>query len=132
MERTECFGPCPNYSVIITGDGTVTYEGKKFVKVKGKRVLKISQEKLGLLVKSFYQIDYFSLKDRYDYLELGNGIRQHATDLPTTTTLIQINGRTKTISNYYGGPPSLAALEHNIEAIVGITEFIRKRKERLQ
>src|SRR6202171_787505 len=35
LERTVCFGTCPSYLVTITSDGTVTFEGRDFVKTKG-------------------------------------------------------------------------------------------------
>lgn len=131
MERTQCYGPCPIYSVIITGDGTVTYDGKKFVKVKGPRVLRIRPEKVRSLVEAFFKADYFLLKESYDYLDKGNGIQEIVTDLPTTITSIQVNGKSKKVSNYYGGPSSLSALEHQIDETAGITKFIEKRKEKL-
>jgi Domain of unknown function (DUF6438) len=132
MERTQCYGPCPIYSVVITGDGKVIYEGKKFVKVKGQRVLRIKPEKVRALVEAFFQIDYFSLRESYDYLEQGNGIRTMVTDLPTTITSIQVAGRSKTVSNYLGAPAALGALEKKIDETAGITKFIKKRKERLE
>ena len=41
LERTICFGRCPNYRVTIEGDGSVTYEGWRFVKVEGTHWKKI-------------------------------------------------------------------------------------------
>jgi hypothetical protein len=35
MERTECQGWCPAYSVQLFADGTLLYEGKRFVKTLG-------------------------------------------------------------------------------------------------
>lgn len=35
MERTECQGWCPAYSVQVFADGTLIYEGKRFVKTLG-------------------------------------------------------------------------------------------------
>lgn len=35
LERTVCFGVCPDYVVTVHGDGTVEYEGRNFVAVKG-------------------------------------------------------------------------------------------------
>jgi hypothetical protein len=84
------------------------------------------------LVAAFFQIDYFSLRESYDYLENENGIRRTITDLPTTSTSIQVDGRIKTVSNYLGGPAALGALERKIDETAGITNFIKKRKERLE
>src|SRR5947208_1474873 len=35
LERSTCFGTCPDYKLTVTGDGTVVFEGREFVKVKG-------------------------------------------------------------------------------------------------
>ena len=37
LERTSCFGFCPDYSVTIYGDGTFVYEGHRLVKLKANR-----------------------------------------------------------------------------------------------
>ena len=37
LQRTECLGECPIYTVTIDARGTVTYEGEKFVRVIGRR-----------------------------------------------------------------------------------------------
>src|SRR5919202_5807692 len=35
LERTACFGTCPAYKVTIRSDGTIIYEGREFVQMKG-------------------------------------------------------------------------------------------------
>ena len=35
LERTPCFGYCPSYKVTLKSDGTIIYEGKKFVQMMG-------------------------------------------------------------------------------------------------
>jgi hypothetical protein len=35
LERTACYGTCPAYSVEIRGDGSVHYDGRAFVAVRG-------------------------------------------------------------------------------------------------
>lgn len=36
LERTECYGPCPTYKLILRKDGTASYIGEANVKRKGK------------------------------------------------------------------------------------------------
>jgi hypothetical protein len=36
LERTVCYGTCPDYTVEVHPDGTVLYEGRQFVRVRGK------------------------------------------------------------------------------------------------
>jgi len=46
LERTECYGFCPIYTLTIQGDGTVVYDGKDFVKTKGRVEITIPKEKI--------------------------------------------------------------------------------------
>src|SRR5262245_50253000 len=32
LERTQCYGPCPVYTLSVAGDGTVAYFGTRYVK----------------------------------------------------------------------------------------------------
>ncbi|HEV2834737.1 MAG TPA: DUF6438 domain-containing protein [Pyrinomonadaceae bacterium] len=100
IEREECFGGCPVYSARIYADGTVVYVGKRYVKTKGERRSKISQETIQRLINYFKRIDYWSLKYKYDTDE--NGVT--VSDLPTTTTSICLDGKKTTVVNYYGAP----------------------------
>lgn len=120
IERGACFGSCPIYSAQIYADGTVIYKGKDFVKVTGERKYRISTDKLRELVKAFEQINYFSLKDRYETDENGRSI----TDQPTTTTSICLRGQRKQVVDYYYAPKELVDLENEIERIAGLNEFI--------
>lgn len=120
LERTACFGTCPVYSLTIRGDGTVVYEGKDFVKVKGKAETTISQEQVEQLVSEFEKVDYFSLNDSYT--------ERTITDAPTVTTSITIDGKTKTIEHYRGdenAPEALTQLENKIDEIVDSEQWIK-------
>ena len=118
IQRSSCFGYCPVYSAEIHADGEVVYVGKSDVKEIGERRFKISPEKVQQLIKAFEQVDYFSLKDKYD---------ADVTDLPTTTTSICLDGKKKKIVNYYGAPKKLAELEHKIDVIAGLQELLGPR-----
>ena len=101
IERTVCFGSCPDYALTIYGNGTVNYEGRNFVAVTGKRTAGISPGNVRELVNTFCDIHYFSLRDKY---------MDQVTDLPTTTTSISVDGRFKKIVDYYGPPEELKQL----------------------
>ena len=123
IQRSSCYGYCPVYSAQIHADGEVVYVGKSDVKEVGERRFKISQEKVQQLIKAFEQVDYFSLKDRYDTGENGMTV----TDLPTTTTSICLDGKKKRVVNYYGAPKKLAELEHKIDVIAGLQDLLGPR-----
>jgi hypothetical protein len=120
IERTSCFGSCPVYSAKIYADGTVVYKGTEFVKVKGKKQYNISQERIKTLIEEFQKINYFSLKDKYDADENGMSI----TDQPTTITSISLDGKQKSVVNYYCAPKELEKLEEKIESLANLDEFI--------
>lgn len=123
LDRGPCFGSCPVYSVMIDANGNVVYQGTMFVAVEGKQTTTISEEQLGALVTAFKDIDFFSLKDSY---EAG------ATDLSTTTTILTMNGRTKTVFNYGVGcdnelgpaPQKLCDLETLIDETVNVNQWV--------
>ena len=116
MKRGPCFGTCPVYSLTLYGNGTVIYEGEKFVKVTGVHIYQISQEEIKNLVNEFVRIDYFSLKDRYE---------ASITDLPSTTTSIMIDGKTKSVYNYYGAPNELYQIEKTIDETANLTSLVK-------
>ena len=109
LERTACFGTCPIYSLVISGDGNVTYEGKRFVKTLGVQTYQIPVSDVEELVALVYQKNYFSLKDRYEF---------SATDLPTVITTVRVEDEIKTVENYGGaGPAQLHEIERKIDDV---------------
>tara|TARA_Y100000310_G_C20468874_1_gene709003 strand:+ start:203 stop:694 length:492 start_codon:yes stop_codon:yes gene_type:complete len=120
LERTACFGSCPVYKLRILGDGSVNYEGEKFVEVVGTRTIKIGESKVKELVDAFYKADYFSLKDSY----VGG---ECATDHPYAMTSIVIGEVTKSVNNYHGcsSPDKLVDLEDKIDELVGSSGWIK-------
>lgn len=120
LERTVCFGACPEYKLSIHGDGTVIYEGMRFVRIEGTVKTTISEHKIQQLVSEFQRIDYFSLEDSYE--------EHNATDMPSAITSITINGKTKTIRHYHGdfsAPEELTKLEDRIDEIVNTDQWIK-------
>lgn len=120
LERTVCFGACPDYTLTIRGDGTVTYEGRRFVKIEGTRTITISEEKIRQLLSEFQRVDYFSLDDSYEEFM--------ATDMPSAITSLKVNSETKTVRHYHGdfsAPEQLTELEDRIDEIVNSDQWIK-------
>lgn len=120
LERTVCYGICPEYKLTIYGDGNVEYEGRRFVKIEGKKAITISEEKVRQLLAEFQRIDYFSLEDSYEELM--------ATDMPSAYTSLTIDGKTKTVRHYHGdfnAPEKLTDLEDKIDEIVDSNQWIK-------
>ena len=119
LERTVCFGACPEYRLTVYGNGTVVYEGKRFVRLEGKRTTAISEEKIRQLLSEFNKIDYLSLNDSYEELM--------ATDMPSAYTSLTADGKIKTIRHYHGdfsAPKELIELEDKIDEIVNSNQWI--------
>ncbi len=124
LERTVCFGVCPEYKLIVYGNGTVVYEGKRFVRIEGKRTIAISEEKVRQLLSEFKKIDYFSLNDSYEEFM--------ATDMPSAFTSLTVDGKTKTVRHYHGdfsAPKELTELEDKIDEIVNSNQWIKLTME---
>jgi hypothetical protein len=121
MERGICYGPCPVYEVTISGNGTVIFDGKKNVR-EGVFVYAVPQEDVQRLVEAFYDLDFFSLNHEYTKKCTVLGCST-ASDLPTTTTMFTINGKTKKVINYYGAPDRLAQLEDLIDETARTKEY---------
>src|SRR3977135_4156634 len=89
LERSVCFGTCPSYIVTLASDGKVAWEGRDFVKTKGKATAQVKSEDFNKLVKEFERIKFATLDDKY---ETGTrGCPESATDNPSAQTSIRMN-----------------------------------------
>ena len=109
MQRTPCYGKCPNYTVEISNNGKVNYFGKMFVDFEGQHYGNISITDVELIKTKIKEVNFFELKDKYD---------SPATDVPSTIFEATINNQFKKITNRHNGPPELKDLEKLIEEIV--------------
>jgi len=100
LKRTDCFFTCPDYSVTISADGKVIFEGNANVKVKGRSETTISSEKVQLLIGSFEKAKFFSLRD--SYIGPEDGCRIYDGDASSATISITMNGKSKSIDHYLG------------------------------
>ena len=130
LERTECFGFCPAYKLTIIADGSVVFEGRRFVKQEGVTISSVSPERLKQLMAEFDRVNFFSLEDDYSEIRLSC-----PTDQPSAITSIRINGKSKTINHYLGClepkvPKGLTELENKIDEIVNTAQWLPDKKER--
>jgi Domain of unknown function (DUF6438) len=116
LERTVCFGKCPAYTLKIDGRGKVDYNGLDFVAVTGAQSSQITPEAVKGLVDEFFKIDYFALQDSFD---------SPITDVPSYTTSLSIDGKTKTVFNRAGGPEALHALENKIDEVANSAQWVK-------
>ena len=116
LERTPCFGFCPSYHVAVYGNGTLVYEGRDFVEVNGGQRSEIPHSNVQELVDEFYEVGFFSLRDKY---------AAQITDLPSQTTSITIDGTTKTVYRNGFEPERLAMLEDMIDKVAGTEKWVK-------
>lgn len=122
LERTGCYGDCPAYKVTIYGDGRVEYEGKKDVKVKGKKRGSLKPADLRGIVSAFDKANYFAIES---YTE-DHCSCTLCTDMPTTITEIRAKGMSHRVEHYLGcrcAPKELWELEEAIDSVAGTEQW---------
>ncbi|HWN99119.1 MAG TPA: DUF6438 domain-containing protein [Blastocatellia bacterium] len=128
LERTLCYGMCPSYRLTISADGSVLFEGRKFVKKVGIAQSRISPETLRNLIDRFERINYFDLRNRYQDTE--DGCEGAVMDAPSALTSIKINGKSKSVRHYLGcegveALDGLTKLEQAIDDAANTAQWIR-------
>lgn len=119
LTRGVCFGFCPAYTVTISGDGQVRYEGRSFVDAVGERTATIPAEDVTRLLARFDDIGFDQLQQAY---------RANVSDLPTYTVTLTRNGQTKTVVDYggpsVGMPRAVRDLEAEIDRVAGTAQWV--------
>jgi len=64
LDRGQCFGPCPDYKLVVEGNGNVLYHGRGYVKVIGARRSFIPTDAATALIQ--IMLDY-NFHDFYRY-----------------------------------------------------------------
>lgn len=112
IERTGCYGKCPNYKAKIFSNGLVLYEGKSHVQKEGIYEAYIIQNQVDSLIAQADSIRFFDLSAAYP----ANGIEIY--DLPNTNTFIKSEDYEKTITNNHNAPKALRSYETYFERIL--------------
>jgi hypothetical protein len=119
MERTQCYGRCPAYTVVIKSDGTLSYRGEQYAKLQGWHTGEAEKWELKNLFQFIHDSDYFAMQDEYLAPE---------TDKATVYTYIVQYGKKKIISNYgNAGPTKLWAIEQLIDKLLLEAEWASKK-----
>lgn len=100
LQRTECYGTCPAYTVILHGDGTVVYKGKSHVVAIGERKSSISKASVSFLLSAFGNASFLSFQDEYG--SERDGCKEVWTDHPSLMIRYQSKANSKSVSYYTG------------------------------
>jgi hypothetical protein len=134
LERFRGRSTSPEYKLIITADGVVVFEGRRWVKQEGATIKSaVSQERLNQLIAEFDKVKFFSLED--DYLRDRSVCDAVYSDATSAFTSIRINGKSKTTRHYHGCsgpkvPKELTELENKIDEIVNTAQWLPDEKGR--
>ena len=129
-----CIGTCPAYSVEVFASGKVLFEGKEGVGVTGKREYSIPEDSALVLFKFVEEMDFFSLKREYMYVEhfhtrqdgTIDTLIEVASDASTQYVTVRVGNRAKTIEDYFGAPSKLGELETLIDRIAQTATLVRQ------
>jgi len=114
LRRTRCFGTCPVYTLTISGDGSVVYNGDAYVRYCGELHGRVSREVVQQLVQMFKRADFLTALDRY---------AMRVTDLSTCTTSIEFDGKSKSVTDYdgiwAGMPEGILDIEDALDRLAG-------------
>ena len=127
LERRMCMGICPDYKVSIYDGGTVVYDGRYFVATTGTVTYTIPIENVEAMLEEFEKADFISLKDAYAV---------QVFDMPSTITLLNLDGEIKEIQHYGAGcgyrdynldnaPTELCQLEETIDELANTKILVR-------
>lgn len=117
IERTMCFGICPAYKMEIYGDGKIVYKGVKHVDNEGLFTGETTTDKINQLLAKAKEIGYMELNDSYE--------NKLVTDLPSTTTVILLNGVSKKIYTRYDTPEKLRAFQKYFDELFKDVEYTK-------
>lgn len=128
MERLPCFGTCPVYTVTITGDGLVTFNGQSHVQTVGEATARIEPAAVAALVAELEKGGFFSFADSYTLDSPACGA--YHTDAPRANTTVRTAARSRTVQHDFGcngAPAALRRLEEAIDRTAGTSRWIGPR-----
>src|SRR6478609_5439185 len=84
LKRTICFGSCPVYTLEISSDGSVIYDGEISVLVHGRHTATVSKDAAQELIRGFERLKFFEMKDVY---------KTNISDGPSEVLTLTLGGR---------------------------------------
>lgn len=93
LDRGECLGDCPVYSVDIHGDGRVVYLGDHYVGVPGRLAYDVPEADVAQLLDTLRRSDIWSMRSSYE---------ADITDMPTMKLTVRMGSQVHIITDYAG------------------------------
>ena len=136
LQRSACFGSCPDYRVTVHGDGLVEFDtGDDHFKgtaaqvhleynghnvlLPGRHTAHVDPAGVAGLLDRFRGAHFFGLRKEYFY---------GATDNPTQVLTVRVGKASKTVTDYIGTmagmPQSVRDLEDAVDAVAGTARWV--------
>lgn len=111
IERTPCFGRCPTYKLSVFQSGYATLKVKNWVEglENGLYSAQVSKEEMDLIREKADAINYYKLPNEFD---------GPITDIPSTFTAVNFDGRKKSIRDRYDSPDTLREFERFLDTLL--------------
>lgn len=100
LNRTECHGDCPVYTIEVKKNGDVTYEGTDYVKTMGIRSASISKNAVLSIESELTKAEFTSMQSELH--PGGWGCFISATDHSYIVIEATVGNKTKAVSTYTG------------------------------
>jgi Domain of unknown function (DUF6438) len=110
LERTDCLGSCPGYDVTILADGSVHYNGKFYVHVKGARSKIIPVSNVEKLVQTLLDENFFAWEEK----------KGACLDFPDVSITVTLNGQHKHVYEGCNRPGQVLKLADTVDKVAGI------------
>lgn len=114
LQRTPCFGTCPDYVVTIRRNGEAAYEGGAHALRQGRYQGRFTADQRKALLARAEALGFFGLADRYD---------ADVTDLPSTIITLDADGRRKEVLGRVGAPPAFQQLGQYADSLLDRVEW---------
>ena len=108
MERTACYGTCPQYIISIYNNGTIEYEGKMFVSKIGCFFSFLSEDILNMIKSEFIASQFFSFENEYN---------SNITDIPSVILEAHMGSKNHRVIDRLNGPKKLKNLQNLIDSV---------------
>jgi len=128
LKRTACFGDCPAYEVSIRPTGDVEFIGKDYIRERGRRMSKITQDQYAGIASAVSTFSKF--RPFYDYG--SDGCTWHGSDHPEQIISVRTASTDETVSVNFGcSGPEIDADIKELQRLGKLIDEVAGTKQRI-
>jgi hypothetical protein len=120
MQKTGCYGKCPDYEFILQSNGDATYIGKKNVPRLGKYKAKAHAGFMFSIKSKINEGKFFKMSTIYPANE------KVIEDLPDAYIMVSDNVHQIIIRNNHDAPTDLIEFQNKIESMIEELEWVKR------